>query len=39
MIYLRLFWAFFKPGLISVGGGLATLPYTFDKSASTGWLP
>ena len=26
MIYLRLFWEFFKVGLFSVGGGLATLP-------------
>ena len=27
MIYLRLFWEFFKTGLFSVGGGLATLPF------------
>ena len=25
MIYLRLFWEFFKTGLFSVGGGLATI--------------
>ena len=26
MIFLRLFYEFFKVGLFSVGGGLATLP-------------
>ncbi|MFA6891742.1 MAG: chromate transporter [Sphaerochaetaceae bacterium] len=29
MIYLSLFWEFFKIGLFSVGGGLATLPFLF----------
>ena len=32
MIYLRLFWEFFKTGLFSVGGGLATLPFIYDMS-------
>ena len=27
MIYLRLFFEFFKTGLFAVGGGLATLPW------------
>lgn len=27
MIYLQLFWEFFKTGLFAVGGGLATLPF------------
>lgn len=27
MIFLQLFWEFFKTGLFSVGGGLATLPF------------
>ena len=26
MIYLRLFWEFFKTGLFAIGGGMATLP-------------
>ena len=26
MIYLRLFFEFFKVGLFSIGGGLATIP-------------
>ena len=25
MIYLRLFWEFFKTGLFAIGGGMATL--------------
>lgn len=27
MIYLQLFWEFFKAGLFALGGGLATLPF------------
>lgn len=38
MIFLRLFWEFFKTGLFSVGGGLATLPFLYDMSSSTGWF-
>lgn len=38
MIYLRLFWEFFKTGLFSVGGGLATLPFIYDMSDRTGWF-
>ncbi|MFA6844315.1 MAG: chromate transporter [Sphaerochaetaceae bacterium] len=30
MIYLQLFWEFFKIGLFSIGGGLATLPFLFQ---------
>ena len=37
MIYLRLFWEFFKAGLFAVGGGLATLPFLTAISDSTGW--
>ena len=29
MIYLRLFWEFFKVGLFSIGGGMATIPFLF----------
>lgn len=32
MIILRLFWEFFKVGLFSVGGGMATLPFLYDMS-------
>lgn len=38
MIYLRLFWEFFKVGLFSVGGGLATLPFLYSLGARTGWF-
>ena len=38
MIYLQLFWEFFKTGLFAVGGGLATLPFLYDMSVKTGWF-
>lgn len=38
MIYLRLFLEFFKVGLFSVGGGLATIPFLQDLGARTGWF-
>ena len=33
MIILRLMYEFFKTGLFSVGGGLATLPFLYEMSA------
>ena len=36
MIYLRLFLEFFKVGLFSVGGGLATIPFLQDLGVRTG---
>ena len=36
MIYLQLFWEFFKTGLFAIGGGLATLPFLYDVSDKTG---
>lgn len=38
MIFLKLFWAFFKTGLFAVGGGMATIPFLYDISDSTGWF-
>lgn len=38
MILLRLFWEFFKTGLFSVGGGMATLPFLYRMSDSTNWF-
>ena len=38
MIYLRLFYEFFKVGLFSVGGGLATVPFLTDMGSRTGWF-
>ena len=37
MIYLRLFWEFFKIGLFAVGGGMATLPFLKELAERTGW--
>ena len=38
MMYLQLFWEFFKTGLFAVGGGLATLPFLQDMADRTGWF-
>ena len=38
MILLRLFFEFFKVGLFSVGGGLATRPVLTDLGQRTGWF-
>ncbi|MBQ9444751.1 MAG: chromate transporter [Lachnospiraceae bacterium] len=35
---ILLFLEFFKAGLFSVGGGLATLPFLYEISDSTGWF-
>lgn len=37
MIYLQLFWEFFKIGLFAVGGGNATIPFLFSLSDRTAW--
>ena len=38
MLYLRLFYEFFKVGLVSIRGGLATIPFLTDLGARTGWF-
>lgn len=38
LLYLQLYWEFFKTGLFSVGGGLATLPFLYEMGARTGWF-
>jgi len=38
MTLLTLFWEFFKTGLFSIGGGLATLPFLYDMGSRTGWF-
>ena len=38
MIWLQLFWEYFKTGLFAVGGGMATVPFLQDMSAKTGWF-
>ncbi len=38
MLYLRLFFEFFKTGLFAVGGGMATIPFLYDMADATGWF-
>ena len=38
MILLQLFWEYFKTGLFSVGGGMATIPFLRSISERTGWF-
>ncbi len=38
MIFLQLFWEFFKTGLFAIGGGMATIPFLYDISDKTGWF-
>lgn len=38
MIYLTLFYEFFKIGLFAVGGGLATLPFLYDLADKYPWF-
>ena len=38
MMYLQLFWEFFKTGLFAVGGGMATIPFLYNMSDKTGWF-
>lgn len=37
MMYLKLFWEFFKTGLFAIGGGMATVPFLQDIALRTGW--
>lgn len=37
MIFLRLFYEFFKTGLFSIGGGMATIPFLQEISEKTNW--
>ena len=38
MIYLQLFFEYFKTGLFAIGGGMATVPFLQDMSIRTGWF-
>ncbi len=38
MLYLKLFWEFFKTGLFAIGGGMATIPFLYDMADATGWF-
>ena len=38
MIYLKLFWTFFKIGLFTFGGGYAMIPLIQEEVTKNGWL-
>lgn len=38
MLYLQLFWEFFKTGLFAIGGGMATIPFLYEMSDKTHWF-
>lgn len=38
MIFLRLFYEFFKTGLFAVGGGMATIPFLYNMAETTQWF-
>ena len=38
MLYLLLFYEFFKTGLFAVGGGMATIPFLYNMAETTGWF-
>ena len=38
MIYLRLFWIFFKIGLFTIGGGQAMIPLIIKEVVGRGWM-
>ena len=38
MIFIRLFYEFFKIGLFAIGGGAATIPFLFDLSEKFNWF-
>lgn len=38
MIFLKLFFSFFKTGLFAVGGGMATIPFLYEMADTTGWF-
>ena len=39
MIYLDLFWTFFKIGLFTIGGGQAMIPMIMTNVVDKGWMP
>ena len=38
MIYLRLFYEFFKTGLLSFGGGMTAVKFLYELAERTGWF-
>ena len=38
MIYIKIFWEFFKIGLFAIGGGMATFPFLQELSDKYQWI-
>ena len=38
LLFLRMFFEFFKTGLFAIGGGMATVPFLSSMGAETGWF-
>lgn len=38
LLYIKLYYEFFKIGLFTIGGGLATIPFLKSLSENTGWF-
>lgn len=38
MIFLQLYYEFFKIGLFAIGGGMATIPFLYKLADKTGWF-
>jgi len=38
MIYLQLFWEFFKTGLLSFGGGMTALKFLYELAETRSWF-
>lgn len=38
MMYIVLFWEFFKVGLLAIGGGLVTVPFLYDLAEKYNWF-
>lgn len=38
MLFLKLFYEFFKVGLFAIGGGMATVPFLYQLSDATAWF-
>lgn len=38
LLYFQLFYEFFKTGLFTIGGGMATVPFLYKMSDATGWF-
>lgn len=38
LVFIQLYWEFFKTGLFAIGGGMATVPFLQAMSVKTGWF-